>query len=162
MNVSVNGSSMVPSCYGGGKCDSWGVSKMVDGRERSIYSLGIVDYATNPYVQLDLGVLRKDVRAVRLVARADSLLSQSQNLSVYLSATTDYLAASSTLCAANITFGALGADASALCPFNFTARYVTVWKNGTDFLSLQEVQPLMDGETDWEMHGYNLPDSRPS
>ena len=144
-NVSIAGSRMVPSCNGN-DCTNWGVSKLVDGREKSVYSLGIVQYAVNPYVQLDLGLLRSDILSVRIVARADAALSQSQNLNVYLSATTDFMGANSTLCQAGLTFVGLGSETSALCPVSFKARYVTVWKNGTDYLSLQEVQALVDGE----------------
>ena len=136
---------MVPNCYGG-NCAAWGVAKAVDGREKSTSSLAIVQYATNPYMQLDLGSLRSDILQVRLVSRADGWLAQSQNLNVYISTTTNYLGAGSTLCQANVTFDFLGDDAIALCPVNFTARYVTVWKNGTNYLSLQEVQPMVDSK----------------
>ena len=135
---------MYPNCYGG-YCPSWGVSKLVDGREKSTSSLGIVQYATNPYVQLDLGSLRTDILQVRIVSRADTALAQSQNLNVYISATTNFMGANSTLCQVNITFDFPGDDAIALCPVNFPARYVTVLKNGTNYLSLQEIQPMIDG-----------------
>ena len=136
---------MFPSCAGG-NCNVWGIGKVVDGREKSTSSLGITSYGTNPYMQLDLGRLRSDILQVRLVARADAGLSQSQYLNVYLSATTDFRGVNSTLCDDNITFDVLGDDYIALCPVNFTARYVTVMKNGTNYLSLQEVQPMVDGE----------------
>ena len=145
VNVSVAGSRMWPTCLGG-NCAFWGVSKLVDGRERSINSLGITHWATNPYVQLDLGTLRRDILTVRLVSRADTALQQSQNLNVYLSATTDFLGANSTLCEANVTFNGLGTEEIVLCPVNFNARYVTVLKNGTNYLSLQEVQPMVDSK----------------
>jgi hypothetical protein len=99
-------------------------------------------------MQLDLGSLRSDILQVRLVARADSTYyqSQSQKLNVYLSATPDFRVANSTLCDDYITFEFAGDDFIALCPVNFTARYVTVMKNGTGYFSLQEVQPMVEGE----------------
>ena len=144
-NVSVAGSRMWPNCYGGW-CNSWGIRKVVDGREKSTSSLGITSSATNPYMQLDLGSLRSDILQVRLVARADTALYQSQRVNVYISATTDFRGINSTLCDDNITFDFLGDDYIALCPVNFTARYVTVQKNGTGYFALQEVQPMVDSK----------------
>jgi hypothetical protein len=121
---------------------------VVDGREKSTSSLGHTSHGTNPYMQLDLGSLRSDILQVRLVARADgsAYTSQSQKLNVYLSATPDFRGANSTLCDDYITFEFAGDDFIALCPVNFAARYVTVMKNGTGYFSLQEVQPMVDGE----------------
>jgi hypothetical protein len=138
---------MSPSCYNG-NCNAWGIAKVTDGREKSTSSLGHTSYGTNPFMQLDLGKLRSDILQVRLVARADgsAYLTQSQKLNVYLSATTDFRGANSTLCDDNITFEFAGDDFIALCPVNFTARYVTVMKNGTSYFSLQEVQPMVDGK----------------
>ena len=144
-NVSVAGSRMWPNCYGG-NCFGWGIRKVVDGRAQSTSSLGLTSYGTDPYMQLDLGSLRSDILQVRLVARADGALHQSQNVYVYLSATPDFRGVNSTLCEANITFERVGDDYTALCPVNFTARYVTVQKNGTNYFSLQEVQPMIDGK----------------
>jgi hypothetical protein len=145
-NVSVSGSRMYPSCLGG-NCNAWGVVKLVDGREKSTSSLGHTSWATNPYMQLDLGSLRNDILQVRLVARADAALYQSNKVNVYISTTKDFRGVGSTLCDDDITFEYLGDDYIALCPVNFTARYVTVMKNGTNVvLSLQEVQPMVDGE----------------
>jgi hypothetical protein len=144
--MSVAGSRMYPNCYNS-NCDAWGVGKVVDGGEKRWTSLGLTSLGTNPYMQLDLGSLRSDIQQVRLVSRATvGYLAQSQNVSVHLSSTTDFLGAGSTQCDSNVTFESSGDDAIVLCPANFTARYVTVMKKGTDYLSLQEVQPMYDGE----------------
>ena len=145
-NVSVAGSRMYPNCYNG-NCAGWGIAKVTDWREKSTSSLGLTSYGNNPFMQLDLGRLRSDILQVRLVARADAALYQSQKLNVYLSATTDFVGANSMLCDDNIMFEYVGDDYIALCPVNFTARFVTVMKNGTNVvLSLQEVQPMVDSK----------------
>jgi hypothetical protein len=123
-------------------------------------------------MQFDLGSTRTDISVVRVVGRADqyadwssSSLSQQSNLSVYLSPTTAFQ--SGTLCAANLSPSVIGETLSVLCPVNASARYVTVWMNttgkssggyaGTDYLSIQEVTPVYEGEQ-WDqevtrMHG---------
>ena len=62
-NVSVAGSRMSPSCYGG-NCAAWGISKVIDGGWYSSRSLGIVSYSLNPSMQLDLGSTRTDIAGV--------------------------------------------------------------------------------------------------
>ena len=136
---------MYPNCAGG-NCEYYGISKLVDGKESGTRTLGHTSYGTSPYMQLDLGYPRSDVLAVRLVARSDTALYQSQYLNVYMSNTTSFQGTNGTLCEANVTFDFLGEDTLAMCPVNVTARYITVWKNATSYLALQEVQPLVDGE----------------
>ena len=77
-----------------------------------MHSLAITQYATNPYMQLDLNTSRSDIASIRIVARADCCLSQSQNLNVYLSPTTNFMAG--TLCRAGIVYGAVGGVATVL------------------------------------------------
>ena len=137
---------MWPTCYGG-NCAYWGPAKAYDGREKTVQSLAIVQYATNPHVQFKLNATRTDISAVRVVARADCCLSQAQNLNVYLSTTTSFL--NGTLCDDGITFPTIGSAATVLCPINKAALYVTVMLNGTDYLSLQEVTPLYDGKANF-------------
>jgi hypothetical protein len=134
---------MWPTCLGG-NCAYWGPQKAYDGREKTIQSLAIVHYATNPYVQFRLNGTRSDITAVRIVARADCCLDQARNLNVYLSTTPSFL--SGTLCDDGIQFPTIGSAATVLCPINTAALYVTVMLNGTNYLSLQEVTPLYDGE----------------
>ena len=116
-------------------------------------------------MQFDLGSERTDISVVRVVGRADQYadlsstsLSQQSNLSVWLSPTTAFQ--SGTLCASNLSPSVIGETLTVLCPVNASARYVTVWMNttgraalaygglyaGKDFLSLQEVTPVYDGE----------------
>ena len=120
--------------------------------------------SVNPFMQFDLGSARSDISIVRIVGRADwyveppslgsSSLTQQSNLSVWLSPTPNF--ASGTLCAANLIPAYIGETLNVPCPTNVSARYVTVWMNttgklsngiaGQEFLSLQEVTPLYDGE----------------
>ena len=127
----------------------------------TLSSLAIVERSVNPYMQFDLGSIRTDISIVRIVGRADwytdwssSSMSQQSNLSVWLSPTTAFQ--SGTLCAANLSPSVIGEMLAVLCPVNASARYVTVWMNttgkstggyaGMDYLSLQEVTPVYDGE----------------
>jgi hypothetical protein len=127
----------------------------------TLSSLAIVERSVNPYMQFDLGSIRTDISIVRIVGRADwytdwssSSMSQQSNLSVWLSPTTAFQ--SGTLCVSNLSPAVIGEVMNVLCPVNASARYVTVWMNttgkstgthfGTDFLSLQEVTPVYDGE----------------
>lgn len=126
-------------------CTFYGWPKLADGLEQGIRSIAHTAAASSPYMQLDLGVGRTDILAIRLVSRYDCCLNQSQYLNVYISSTPDFLS-TGVLCMANVTFEFLGDDALVLCPVNATARYVTVQRNGTGVFSLQEVQALVDGK----------------
>ena len=147
-----------------GDCATWGPSKALDLRTKSLSSLAIVARSVNPFMQFDLGGLRTDISVVRIVGRADwyaepvdrgsTSLTQQSNLSVWLSPSPAF--ASGTLCAANLSPGYIAETLSVPCPANVSARYVTVWMNTTgklsggvpdqEYLSLQEVTPLYDGE----------------
>ena len=136
---------MWPSCLSN-DCETWGPKKLNDSKLTGVRSLGMTYVAANPYIQLDLGVGRTDITAVRITSRADCCLQQSQNLNVYLSATTAFLPPAGMLASAGITFSAQGQTVTILTPVNITARYLTVWKNDTwQYLSLQEVTALYDG-----------------
>ena len=133
---------MWPSCYQN-DCSYWGPRKAYDGKTTGVYSMAITTYATNPWMQFDMGMVRTDITAVRITARADGYLYQSQNLNVYLSANTSFF--QGTLCKADLDFTVLGQTIAILCPVNITARYLTIWMNGTNHISLQEVAALYDG-----------------
>jgi hypothetical protein len=152
---------------------TWGPSKALDGRTKTLQSLAIVMRSVNPWMQFDLGSIRTDISVVRIVGRADwyaeppsfgsTSLTQQSNLSVWLSPTTAFT--SGTLCVANLSPSVIGEALHVLCPVNISARYVTVQMNttgklsnglaGVEYLSLQEVTPLYDGEqgtTTSQMH----------
>ena len=131
--------------------NTWGWKKASDTRLVGLASLARTSYGPYPSLQLDLGASAPNITAVRLAARADGFLEESQNLDVYISATPTWTASSGTLCEGNITFDKLGGVETVLCPTGFTSRYVTVVmntdaNNRTQYLSLQEVTPLWDGE----------------
>ena len=140
--VPITGGTMWPTCFGG-NCGYWGPAKAYDGKTKALSTLAIVQYATNPHMQLDLGSSRSDITSVRITSRADCCLSQSQNLNVYLSPTTSFQ--SGTLCDVGLKFARVGETVTVLCPVNATGRFLTILLNGTDYLSLQEVTPLYDG-----------------
>lgn len=136
---------MWPTCYDN-DCSYWGPQKLNDSNVGSFSSLGIVQAAAYPYVQLDFGELRTDISAVRLVARADCCLDQSQGLNVYLSGNSTFLPPVGTLVSAGIAFTGVGQTVTITVPASIEARYLTVWKNHTwSYLSLQEVTALYDG-----------------
>lgn len=143
---------MSPGCFAG-DCFNWGAHKAIDTREKSLNGLAHTSWADFPYIQVDLGYVRNDIMAVRLVSRADGWLIESQHVNVYLSNTTSWTSTGS-LCQSNVTFTNLGESVIVLCPVNSTGRYVTVWLNTTEaahvgvnkYLSLQEIVPLRNGE----------------
>jgi hypothetical protein len=137
--------TIYPRCLGG-DCNTWGPQKLYDFRESGLRSLGEAEYSTDPYFQLDMGVQRGDVQAVRVVARSDAYIWESNNIDVYIGPTTSFLYGAATPCAYNVTFPALGAAVTVLCPVNTTARYITVQHNGTAYFSLQEVSALVDSK----------------
>lgn len=139
--------TVMPGCYAN-DCSMWGAMKAADTRLTGVSSLTLTQFGTNPYIQVNLGSTSMPITAVRLYGRADCCLAQSGNLNVYVSATPSFTGANSTLCAANVTMGMLGDIVMVLCPITGSAtQYVTVMRSVTGgMLSLQEIEPLYDGE----------------
>ena len=141
---------MTPWCLGK-NCASWGYTKAVDGKTKSLTGLAIVGYNTttgasiNGFIQLDMGQPRADIAYVRLVAPIyQTAAVLPDNISVYLSSSTDFQAG--TLCAAGVAFDTWGEESLIECPANVTAKYVTVMDNvPTRRLALAEITPLYDG-----------------
>lgn len=125
--VTAIGGNMYPSCFTG-NCAYWGPAKAIDQKELSTASLAIVESATNPWLQIDMGVQRDDIVGVRIVARRDCCVDQSQNLYVYLSSVTQWQLKNTPCLKQDLSAGALkptvqGQSVIALCPLNTTARY---------------------------------------
>lgn len=142
--VNFTSGSVTPACFNN-DCSYYGWSKLTDGLETGVRSLAHTTSVDKPFMQLDLGVVRTDIFAVRLVSRSDCCLTQSQYVDVYLSTTATFSSGTSVLCAANVTFAYAGDAAVVLCPASTSAQYVIVQRNATGFFSLQEVQALVDG-----------------
>lgn len=156
--VPVFNASVGPACYGG-SCQVFGPQKAYDNISRGWQSLAIVQYGTNPYLQLDFNETRTDIMAVVITARGDCCLDQSQNLNVYLGTNSTFLDPSSGLpstgtaaCVLGVHFTALGQTATVLCPTSPTtgtgtpAQFLTVMLNGTNNLAVQEITALYNGE----------------
>ena len=130
---------MSPSCLDG-ECGTR-IGALLDGNQASS---GATSADTMPYVMIDLGFTRADVKYVILASVADVCtctdacictdMSQSQVLSVYLSASKPFNASDSVLCHANITYITNGGT-SIVCPSGVPARYVTVIRSHANMVS---------------------------
>jgi hypothetical protein len=101
----------------------------------------------NSYMQFDLGSVRSDITAVRMVGPMSTAYSTlPENVSVYLSATPDFKAG--TLCDTGIAFTELSQLALIDCPAGTAAQYLTVLYNvPNQRLALMEVTPYYEGES---------------
>lgn len=103
-------------------------------------------------VQLDLGTLRSDVGAVRVVARDDVtsttiMAFQSMSVDVYVSPTQDAIGTGSK-CGVTLMLTSAGQAESVACNTSAPIRYVTVFRSGltaADVLTLEEIAPLVQG-----------------
>ena len=148
----VVGGTLFPWCMVN-DCKSYGYQKAIDGKTSSFAGMSITGYhyaddgqQVNSYMQFDLGSLRSDITAVRLVGPIRSTYStMPENVSVYLSATSDFKAG--TLCDTGIEFVEPGQTALIDCPAGASARYLTAFYNvPNQRLTLMEVTPYYDGE----------------
>jgi hypothetical protein len=132
-------------------CASYGYQKAIDGKTASFSGMSITGFLSDPnrlvnsYMQFDLGALRNDITAVRLVGPiSQSYATMPENVSVHLSATTDFKAG--TLCDTDISFTEPSQLALIDCPSGVSARYLTVYYNvPNQRLALMEVTPYYDG-----------------
>lgn len=134
-----------------GDCASYGYKKAIDGKTSSFSGMTITGFTTdsakplNSYMQFDLGSVRSDVTAVRMMGPISSTYSTlPENVSVYLSATPDFMAG--TLCDTGISFTEPSQLALVECPAGVPAKYVTVYYNvANQRLALMEVTPYYEG-----------------
>jgi hypothetical protein len=98
-------------------------------------------------MQFDLGSVRSDIVAVRIVGPGASALtfaSLPSGLRLYLSTGTNFTAG--TLCEANITISVVGEEYLATCPLGTPGRYVTLYQpTHSTRIALQEVVPMYEG-----------------
>jgi hypothetical protein len=134
-------------------CAQYGYQKATDGKTSSLASISITGFhyfddgqQVNSYMQFDLGSLRSDITAVRLVGPISlTYTTLPENVSVYLSTATDFKAG--TLCDTDIAFVEPGQIALIDCPAGASARYLTAYYNvPNQRLALTEVTPYYDGE----------------
>lgn len=135
-------------------CGLWGVRKAYDGLDKGVSTLeiAVTDAELVPYMQLDLGAVRTDIDAVRIVSSNDPTFpfTLSNNLEVYLSNTPNATDAplSGTKCGSAITFSALNEAASVACPSSASGRYLTVIRAGLTSaaaMAISEISALVAG-----------------
>jgi hypothetical protein len=106
-----------------GDCNNYGYQKAIDGKTQALNSLAITGMSTNTnsWMRFDLGTIRGDITAVRLVAPLSTTYGPlPDNFHVYLSNGTTYTA--SDLCEANAGFSAVGETITVLCPEGLSGR----------------------------------------
>lgn len=74
-------SGVSSSCYQN-SCQQWGLQKAYDGFDTTVNSLAMTAPETAPFFQLDYGLQRSDISAVRLVSRDDQSWTQGNDLTV--------------------------------------------------------------------------------
>lgn len=134
-------------------CQNYGYKKAIDGKASSFSGMTITGFTTdsanplNSYMQFDLGSVRSDITAVRLIGPISSTYSTlPENVSVYLSATPDFKAG--TLCETGVSFTEPSQPALVECPAAVPAKYLTVFYNvANQRLALMEVTPYYEGES---------------
>ena len=132
-------------------CASYGVGKAIDGKTSSFSGMTITGFTIdsanplNSYMQFDLGSVRSDITAVRMIGPISSTYSTlPENVSVYLSATPDFKAG--TLCETGVSFTEPSQPALVECPAAVPAKYLTVFYNvANQRLALMEVTPYYEG-----------------
>jgi hypothetical protein len=147
---------MSPSCYQN-NCNTWGYTKAIDGTTAGLSSLAHTEFGTNPYIQLDMGAVRTDIAAIKLVSRTDCCLNRAINMYVYVSTTSTNFAQPQNLCIGPLSASSLGQTFTGTCERDVSGQYVTILLNATGLsLNLQEITVLADGEWGLRQEVLNL------
>ena len=145
MPVTVPSGTMSPGCYLN-DCTGWGAQKALDGVETGLKSLAHTSDGVNPYITFNLGSVRSDLDAVRLLSRVDCCWARASNLNMYLTATPSFQ--SSTPFAVGVGANALAQTATVAVPDGLSGQYLTIQRNtsGTpDSINIQEFTVLASG-----------------